>query len=70
MSAALRLADILELREKREQLAMQAVIREAERNTAPVPDSSDADPAPEPKEDPEKIQAVWSAVLSKGKSDA
>jgi hypothetical protein len=74
MSAALRLASILELREQRELLELKAAIRASEKES--VPASNTGTTAPESNEaehtpvlHPEKMQAVWNAVLSKGRSD-
>jgi hypothetical protein len=74
MSAALRLASILELREQRELLEIKAAIRASEKESTPAPAQ------PEPTNTPDEAQLaedqkraeVWSNILNlnKGRSNA
>jgi hypothetical protein len=70
MAAALRLADILEAREKREQLAMQAAIRATEKETVPANASAPRQTAPADKSSEPQYDEVWRKVLGKRNADA
>ena len=71
MAAAERLADILTLREQREQLELKAALREAEKNPVPANDPGmNAPEQAEPAATPEGQYAeVWGRVLKKDNTD-
>jgi len=68
MSAALRLADILELREKREQLAAQSALRGTEQNQAPASEQDKNDTA-NTDDTGDNHRGVWDSILGTGKNN-